>query len=257
MSTYAVQVSNLSSATTKDHLHEFFSFCGKITSIDHDPAQQSATVHFEKPSAAKTALMLNGGSLDGATLSVTSEKEHPDERPTSSGDGVHIEQSDKPRAAIAAEYLAKGYQLHDQILQRAIELDTKHGISSRFLNYMQGLDTTLGEKVVGHDKTISAHVQEKLVQATQQARAVDEQKGYSKQASDYYTRAISSPWGQKVFQFYTTTSKQVLDIHEEAKRIKESQTDKHADVGTASTGVGSAAPPLDPSVQSTEKPLTS
>lgn len=49
---------------------------------------------------------------------------------------------------------------------------------------MQGLDTTLGEKVVGHDKTISAHVQEKLVQATQQARAVDEQKGYSKQASD-------------------------------------------------------------------------
>lgn len=43
--------------------------------------------------------MLNGGSLDGATLSVTSEKEHPDERPTSAGDGAHIEQSDKPRAA--------------------------------------------------------------------------------------------------------------------------------------------------------------
>lgn len=75
----------------------------------------------------------------------------------------------------------------------------------------------------------------------------------------YYTRAISSPFGQKVFQFYTTTSKQVLDIHEEAKRLKESQTDKHVDVstGTASTAVGTAAPPLDPSVQSTEKPLTS
>lgn len=74
-------------------------FCGKITSIDHDASEQTATVHFEKPSAAKTALMLNGGSLDGSTLTVTSEKEHHDERPTSAGDGVHFEQSDKPRAA--------------------------------------------------------------------------------------------------------------------------------------------------------------
>ncbi|KZT67063.1 hypothetical protein DAEQUDRAFT_694599 [Daedalea quercina L-15889] len=255
MSAYPVQVSNLSPSTTKEHLHEFFSFCGKITSIDHDASEQTATVHFEKPSAAKTALMLNGGSLDGSTLTVTSEKEHHDERPTSAGDGVHFEQSDKPRAAIAAEYLAKGYQLHDQILQRAIELDSQHGISSRFLSYMKSLDNTLGEKVVGHDKTISGHVQEKLSQATQQAKAVDEQKGYSKQASDYYTRAVSSPWGQKVFQFYTTTSKQVRDIHEEALRIKESQSSKPADIGTASTGVGTTAPPLDPTVHTTEKPL--
>ena len=80
-------------------LDAYSRFCGKITSIDHDPAKQTATVHFEKPSAAKTALMLNGGSLDGATLSVTSEQEHPDERPTSAGNGAHIEQSDKPRAA--------------------------------------------------------------------------------------------------------------------------------------------------------------
>jgi len=250
-------VSNLSPSTTQEHLHEFFSFCGKISSIEHDVTKQTATVHFEKSSAAKTALMLNGGSLDGATLTVTSEKEHVDERPTSAGAEGQFEQSDKPRAAIAAEYLAKGYQLHDHILQRAIELDNKHGISSRFLNYMKSLDNTLGEKVVGHDKTISAHVQEKVAQATQQAKALDEQKGYSKQASDYYTRAVSSPWGQTVFQFYTSTSKQVLDIHAEAKRLKESQgqTSKPADVGTASTGVGTAAPPLDPAVQTTEKPL--
>ncbi|KAH9829648.1 uncharacterized protein C8Q71DRAFT_789338 [Rhodofomes roseus] len=255
MSTYTVQVSNLSPSTTQEHLHEFFSFCGKISSIEHDAGKQAATVHFEKSSAAKTALMLNGGSLDGSTLTVTSENEHTDERPTSAGEGAHIEQSDKPRAAIAAEYLAKGYQLHDHILQRAIELDNKHGISSRFLNYMKSIDGTLGQKVVGQDKTISGHVQEKVAQATQQAKALDEQKGYSKQASDYYTRAISSPWGKTVFQFYTTTSKQVLDIHEEAKRLKETQTAKPADFGTASTGVGTTAPPLDPAVQSTEKPL--
>ena len=46
--------------------------------------------------------------------------------------------------SVAAEYLARGYTLSDQILQRAIELDQQHGISNRFLTYIQGLDTTLG-----------------------------------------------------------------------------------------------------------------
>jgi len=32
-------------------------------------------------------------------------------------------------------------------------------------------------------------------------------------------KAITSPLGQKVRSFYTDTSKQVLDIHEEARRI--------------------------------------
>ena len=40
-------------------------------------------------------------------------------------------------------------------------------------------------------------------------------------APQYYTKAISSPFGQKVHSFYTTTSKQVMDIHEEALRIAE------------------------------------
>ena len=103
-------------------------------------------IHFEKASAAKTALMLNGGTLDGAHLSVTSPTEHPDEDPAAHAHhhGGPPDQADKPRAGIAAEYLARGYTLSDQILQRAIELDQQHGISNRFLSYIQGLDTTLG-----------------------------------------------------------------------------------------------------------------
>ena len=90
---------------------------------------------------------------------------------------------------VAAEYLAKGYQLHDQILQRAIELDNKHGISSRFLNYIQGLDTTLGEKTLGPQKTISGKVQETLAQATEQAKTIDQQRGISTKATD-----VRAPW---------------------------------------------------------------
>jgi len=195
--------------------------------------------------------MLNGGSLDGASISVTSEKEHPDEPPSAHHDGT-FEQSDKPRAGIAAEYLARGYTLSDQVLQRAIELDNKHGISTRFLNHIQTLDTKLGAKALGPEQTISGKVQETIANATQQARAIDEQKGLTKQATDYYSRAITSPWGQKVLSFYTSTSKQVLDIHEEARRIAATQKESGSSTSeaptTTSTAVGTAAPPVDPEV---------
>ena len=85
---------------------------------------------------------------------------------------------------VAAEYLAKGYQLHDQILQRAIELDSQKGISKRFLSYFQGLDATLGSKALGPDQKLSTMVGEKIAQAQEQARAIDQQRGISSKAGD-------------------------------------------------------------------------
>jgi len=190
--------------------------------IDYDSGASSATVHFETPNAAHTALMLNGGTLDGSHLTVTSDAEpseaHEDTE-TPHPDGAPFHQSDKPRAAIAAEYLARGYTLSDHILQRAIDIDNQKGISKRFLSYLSSLDSTLGAKALGPDQTISSKVQTTLNTATDKAREVDEQRGFSKIAGDYYAKAISSPLGQKFLSFYTTTSKQVVDIHEEARRI--------------------------------------
>jgi len=217
MSAYNVQVSGLAPTTTESHLHDFFTFCGKITKIEHNPDSKSAVVHFEKASAAKTAVMLNGGTLDGAIISVTSDVEHKDEEAVD--ESTPIDQTDKPRAGIAAEYIARGYSLSDHILQRAIEIDSKQGISTRFLNYMQQFDKAAGSRALGPDKTLSGKVQETFSQATSQARSVDEQKGYTKVAHEYYSKAISSPLGQQVLAFYTSTSKQILDIHAEARRI--------------------------------------
>jgi len=165
--------------------------------------------------------MLNGGALDGSTLAVTSEAVHHDDHQPE--DHHPIEQSDKPRAGIAAEYLAKGYKLSDDILQKAIDLDKTHGISSRFLNYMRSIDKTLGARMAGPQQTVSAKVQATVEQAGQQARAMDQQRGYSKVANDYYSKAIASPWGQQVKTFYTQTAKHVMDIHEEARRIREEE----------------------------------
>ncbi|KZT36657.1 hypothetical protein SISSUDRAFT_1007301, partial [Sistotremastrum suecicum HHB10207 ss-3] len=248
--TYPVVVSDIAPTTTADHLKDFFT----ISSIDYVQGNKTATVHFEKASAAKTALMLHGGTLDGSHISVTSEAVHPDEDPTtheSEHDGP-IEQSDKPRAGIAAEYLAKGYVLSDHVLQRAIDLDNKNGISKRFLTYWNSLDNTLGTKLIGENQTLSGKVSQHYGTAVSQARAVDEQRGISRQASDYYSKAISSPFGHRVHAFYTTTSKQVFDIHEEARRIAESH--KAAQGGApapgappASSGPGEGLP--DPSTQ--------
>ena len=55
------------------------------------------------------------------------------------GEG-HIEQEDKPRSRIVAEYLAHGYAMSDTAIQRALELDSKHGVSSRFTNALSSFD---------------------------------------------------------------------------------------------------------------------
>lgn len=60
----------------------------------------------------------------------------------------------------------------------------KQGISSRFLAWIKSLDTTVGAKALGPEQTISGKVQSSVSAATQQAKAVDEQKGYSKTAVD-------------------------------------------------------------------------
>jgi len=221
MTTHSVNVSGIAPTTTEAQLHDFFTFCGSINSIDFKAGGGNSVIHFEKPSAAKTALMLNGGSLDGAILSVTSEVAHQDEDHgnATAKEGHPIEQSDKPRAGIAAEYLARGYVLSDSILERAIEIDNKQGISKRFLDYFHSLDNSLGSRALGPEQTISGKVQSTVEAAKQQAKTVDERQGLSKIAQDYYIQAISSPFGQKVRAFYTSTSKQVLDIHEEARRL--------------------------------------
>ncbi|KAG2758083.1 hypothetical protein P692DRAFT_20948139 [Suillus brevipes Sb2] len=247
----AVTVTNISSSTAQEKLHEFFSFCGDIKSIDLKPegdSKQSAIVTFEKPSSAGTALMLNGGTLDGEQLHITSDVEHHNHHDEPHRSSSPIEQSDKPRAGIAAEYLAKGYKLSDHILQRAIEIDNKQGISKRFLDYMRGLDTAVGQKALGPDRTMSGKVQSTLMGARTRAKTIDEQKGYSKIAHEYYSKAISSPFGKSVLDFYTTTSKQVRDIHEEARRMVDQHPAASSPAGnsTHAAGTGAAEPDAQP-----------
>lgn len=125
-----------------------------------------------------------GGTLDGSNISVTSDVEHTDEP-----EGEHsskeptIEQHNKPRAGIAAEYLAKGYLLSDSILQRAIDLDQKQGISKRFLNYFSHLDQSVG-KTAFKPKEGESAPPTFTSGAYATVKSVDEQRGISRTATD-------------------------------------------------------------------------
>merc|ERR1711977_818838 len=202
MSASTVNVKNISSATSEKEIKDFFSFCGKISSIEVTKSgeSQNATVTFEKETAAKTALLLGNTQLGATQVQVSSATGSNDD------DGSHFTQEEKPRARIAAEYIAHGYVLGDQAIQKAIDLDTKHGVSNRFLSTLTNLD--------------------QKYHATDKAKSVDQSYGVTQKADNlltgltsYFEKAAGTPTGQKLVNFYTQSSKQVQDIHAEARRL--------------------------------------
>ncbi|EER40321.1 Vip1 protein [Histoplasma capsulatum var. duboisii H88] len=225
-----VHVADISPKMSEKEVRDFFSFCGKITSLSITPssgeqdAPQSATVTFEKEAAAKTALLLDNTQLGPSSVKVTAAasidelagpKAHA-ESPESKNDtaGIHdIEQEDKPRSRIIAEYLAHGYVISDHAIQQAISLDKKHGFSTRFRNALDNFNAKF--------------------HATDKAKDIDSSYGISDKAasglrglSSYFEKALGTPTGQKVRDFYLQSDKQVRDIHNEARRLADLKSGK-------------------------------
>lgn len=125
-----------------------------------------------------------------------------------------ITQEEKPRSRILAEYLAAGYVIGDAALERALELDQKHGVSKRFFGTLQKLD----EKYHAMDR----------------AKTADSSYGISLKAhgilgslSSYFEKAANTPTGKRIVHFYTESSKQVQDVHAEARRLAELKKQEH------------------------------
>jgi len=211
-----VYVKNISSATSEKEIKEFFSFCGKITKLEVTPAgeTQDAAVTFEKETAAKTALLLDNTQLGKTQVSVSSASSAKEEEEhythNADRDTDEITQEEKPRSRIIAEYLAHGYAIGDVAAQRAIDLDHKHGVSTKFLQTLQNLDAR--------------------THATDKAKSVDQSYGITNTATktagsiltgltSYYEKAAGTPTGQKLVNFYTQSQRQVIDIHNEARRL--------------------------------------
>jgi len=184
-------------------------------------ASKAATVTFEKETAAKTALLLDNTQLGptqvsvtaGASLGELSGQSGSGSSSAAAQDPDSLDQEDKPRSRIAAEYLAHGYTLSDQALKRALELDQQHGISARFTNTLKAYD----------DK----------YKVTDKAQAVDHQYGITSRGYNllaglhtYYQKAANTPTGQRLVDFYNQGQRQVIDIHNEARRLADLKSGK-------------------------------
>ncbi|KAI9799632.1 MAG: hypothetical protein M1833_003947 [Piccolia ochrophora] len=233
-----VHVKNISSKTSEKEVRDFFSFCGKITSLSVTPessdsdSNQSAAVTFEKETAAKTALLLDNTQLGAAHVQVTAAQsldQMAGGKTAGAGDEKadlsDIEQEDKPRSRIIAEYLAHGYTIGDTAIQRAIELDSKHGISGRFTSALANFDNR--------------------VKATDKARSLDAKVGVSDKAqagwtglNSYFEKALGTPTGQRVREFYLQSDKQVRDIHAEARRLADLKKQEGGSTQTSGTDKG-------------------
>ncbi|OTB09453.1 hypothetical protein M426DRAFT_79653 [Hypoxylon sp. CI-4A] len=226
-----VLVSNINAQADDKEIKDFFSFCGKITEIKVTPGQgdtKDASVTFEKETAAKTAQLLNNTQLKGSQITVTpADGKADDGTPHTTNedrDSDEITQEEKPRSRILAEYLAHGYVVGDATLQRALELDNKHGVSNRFRDTLINLD--------------------QKYHATERAKATDQSYGITNRASNlfsglssYFEKATSSPTGKKLVQFYTDGQRQVQDIHTEARRLADLKKEEHGGSAYKASGL--------------------
>ena len=187
-------------------------------------------------SAAKTALLLDHTQLGSSQVQVSSAANLDDLAGSGSdadhgkGEDSDITQEDKPRSRIVAEYLAHGYTISDNAIQRAISLDNKHGVSTRFTNALLQYDSKF--KVSDRAKGLDASYG-----ITDKANA-----GWAGLTS-YFEKALGTPTGQKLAQFYTQGDKQVRDIHAEARRLADLKGSK-----------GSGSGNTDQDEKSTQKP---
>ncbi|ORX60552.1 hypothetical protein DM01DRAFT_1365875 [Hesseltinella vesiculosa] len=215
-----VLVKNISIESSEKTVNEFFLFCGKIKEFelvkDDDELHQSALVHFERESAAKTASLLSTALIDNEHITVTPyfESAFPADG-EKEGDFVEgSAQESKAKSRIAAEILANGYLLHDHVVAKGLEYDSKYNVTGRLTGYLQYLHSNvkqLDEKYRIWDKAVEIDQKYKIQEKVTTAALTAQTKAQE---------ALQSPTGQKVNEYANQTYGKIAAVHYEAKKIQ-------------------------------------
>ncbi|CAH2355157.1 putative protein Vip1p [[Candida] railenensis] len=242
-------------------LKEFFSFCGKIQTINPIDSKeekfQSVEVIFESEKALQTALLLNEAELEGVSIKVeaaskgglpsyssaTSDNKIQSEV-TSTGDEEYddVSQEEKPKYAIMAQLLSSGYVVSDQLIDRAIQTDSQKGYSTKFMSFLDKLDNKFVHSKVP-DSTANKTVESAQNTLSGWTNAFNK-SSYKNTLDHYYESAASHPYGKKVASFYKTLAKDAQSVHEEARRLAELKKKKEAATPTSGTAATSTSEPL-------------
>ncbi|KAK9332526.1 hypothetical protein V1520DRAFT_335117 [Lipomyces starkeyi] len=234
----SIIVSNISPEVTQQQISDFFSFCGKISSLQVSNTgtatkMQEARIVFESDSAAKTALLLTDTKLGNSnvvvqpdTIAAVGKKAEGTASAVSpvvaDEEGHDIQQEYKPKAAIIAEILSHGYVLSDKAVQKSAEFDKQHGISTRFQKFLSDADTKYNISDRATTTATSADAKYGIKERVHQTKGLFQR---------YFDKALDSSAGAKVRQFYADASKEAADIHNEARRLADMREGKTAGLG--------------------------
>jgi hypothetical protein len=161
--------------------------------------------------------MLTNAVIGDSQISVRSA----DDLTTNGADEVYdaeeISQEEKPKSAIFAEILAAGYQLSDHIIQKGLEYDNTYGISQRVKQWLQTLTSNLWDLDAKY-KVVET-ITEKATVLDAKFAVGDKVKYTAAFAQDKANTALQTPIGKRVASFYTSTTKNVADVHTEARQL--------------------------------------
>ncbi|CAG8717767.1 7105_t:CDS:2 [Gigaspora margarita] len=225
-----VIVHNISGTASEKTVKDFFLFCGKIKEFelvkDESSDKQIAHITFERDTAAKTALMLTNAVIGDSQITVKCDDDDaPHEEYTQDGDGISQEdkvRSDKeplikPKSAIFAEILAAGYQLQDTIIQTGIDYDAKFGISARLTQYLQALQDQI--KSLNENYHVTETISNKSREIDTKFGVQDKVKYATSTVQESANKALETAPAKQILAYYSSASKQVADVHNEAIRI--------------------------------------
>eukprot|EP01127_Copromyxa_protea_P003762 TRINITY_DN1354_c0_g1_i3.p2 TRINITY_DN1354_c0_g1~~TRINITY_DN1354_c0_g1_i3.p2 ORF type:complete len:274 (+),score=79.84 TRINITY_DN1354_c0_g1_i3:1273-2094(+) len=105
-------------------LKDFFSFCGAITHFTLK--DNEATIVFQTPDAAKSAILLTGATLGNQKINVEAV---PNPTPSQPSRVEHVPVEPRTQTSIVDGLLAKGYQLAESAKQQAADYDARYHIS--------------------------------------------------------------------------------------------------------------------------------
>ena len=233
----SVIVSNVPKSVSANKVEEFFAFCGSISFVNEvgktSNGLNSFQVVFSSEKALDTALLLNDAELDGQPITVTEEKlpEYGDapkkkvddfkvqSESTKTGDNHYddISQEEKPKLAILAQLLASGYQLSDELIDRAITIDKEQGISNKFKTFLSDLDSKYLH-TQDPDSNTSKNINKAQYLLNSFASSVAKLP-YLQKLQHYFDKASAHPYGIKISQFYEQVAREVKDVHAEATRL--------------------------------------
>lgn len=266
----SVIASHIPTTVSVDKLRDFFGFCGSIKAIhllDKSDKLQKYEVVFELPKALSTALLLNDAELDSVAIKVEDASATPARKSVSgappsyssvsgsvAGAGDHkvqndailtgdsqyddISQEEKPKSAILAQLLASGYSISDQVIERSIKIDKEQGYSAKFQGFLADLD----KKYIHSSEPNSlanTTINKALGTISSLASSFDK-SSYKQKLQHYFEQASNSEYGLKIHEFYKNLTKEITDVHNEAKRLNELKKEKKVEE-SASTANAAAA----------------